>query len=110
MGPLRPKKENPRMPLGHATPCHDPIIRVRGLGYPERLISSLGAGACGVVSVGMFLVSVVSVVSVSVSVPGGWVAAGRLHKICFCVAFKVKTHFFQKIVLHIRLKLTFSKS
>ena len=41
------------------------FIRVRGLGYPERLISSLGAGACGVVGVGMFVVVSV-VVSVSV--------------------------------------------
>ena len=60
------------------------IVRVRGLGYPERLISSLGAGACGVVGVGMFVVVsvvvvvvdvvVVSVVAVSFSVvapPGG---------------------------------------
>ena len=47
------------------------MLRVRGLGYPERLISSLGAGACGVVGVGMFVVSVVvSVVSV-VAPPGG---------------------------------------
>ena len=41
-------------------------IRVRGLGYPELLISCLGVGACGVVSVGMFVVVSVSVV---VSVP-----------------------------------------
>ena len=65
---------------------------------------SLGALARGAARVA------VSVSVVSVVVPGGWVAAGRLHKICFCVAFKAKTHFFQKVVLHIRLKLTFSKS
>ena len=52
------------------------IIRVRGLGYPERLISFLGAGGCGVVGVGMFVVVVVSVsvvvvVVVSVSAPLG---------------------------------------
>lgn len=29
------------------------IVRVRALGYHERLISSLGVGACGVVGVGM---------------------------------------------------------
>ena len=52
------------------------IVRVRGLGCPERLISSLGAGACGVVGVGMFVVVVsVSVVSVVVA-PLGWVAPG----------------------------------
>ena len=31
---------------------------MRGLGCPERLISYLSAGACGVVCVGMFVVSV----------------------------------------------------
>ena len=60
-------------------PLNKLIIRVRGLGYPERLISSLGAGACGVVGAGMFVVvSVVVVVVVSVSVVVvaslGWVA------------------------------------
>ena len=47
---------------------------MRGLGYPERLISSLGAGASGVVGVGMFVVVSVVVVSVVVVVsapPGG---------------------------------------
>ena len=78
-------------------------VRVRGVNRPARRMRSLGALARGAARV------TVSVVSVSV-VPGGWVAAGRLHKICFCVAFKAKTHFFQKVVLHIRLKLTFSKS
>ena len=61
------------------------IVRVRGLAYPERLISSLGAGAWGVGGVGMFVVVVVVSVSVSVSVvvvvvsvvaPLGWVAPG----------------------------------
>ena len=51
------------------------LIRVRGLGYPERLISSLGAGACGVVGAEMFVVVlvsvVVSVVVVVVTRPGG---------------------------------------
>ena len=49
-------------------------IRVRGLGYPERLFSSLGAGAFWVVGVGMFVVVVVVVsvvVSVSVVAPAG---------------------------------------
>ena len=54
------------------------FVRVRGLAYPERLISSLGAGAWGVGGVGMFVsvVSVVSVVVVSVVAPLGWVAPG----------------------------------
>ena len=43
------------------------------MGCPERLISSLGAGAWGVGGVGMF-VSVVVVVSVVA--PLGWVAPG----------------------------------
>ena len=45
----------------------DQQIRVRGLGYPERLISSLGAWAGEVVGVGLSVV-VVSVVAVSVVV------------------------------------------
>ncbi len=48
-------------------------IRVSGLGCPERLISTTGAGACGVVGVGMLIFVVVAVV-VSVA-PPGWVAA-----------------------------------
>ena len=66
MGQLR----GPRATLGAI------LNRLRGLGYPERLISSLGAGACGVVGVGMFVVVVVASVSVVVSIsvvapPGG---------------------------------------
>ena len=44
------------------------FVRVRMLGCPELLTSSLGAGAYGVVGVGMFFVVVVVSVSVVVSV------------------------------------------
>ena len=52
-------------------------IRVRDLGYPEWLISSLGAGACGVVGVGMFVVVSVGSVVVSVDAPPGGSPRGR---------------------------------
>ena len=59
-----------------------------------RSLGALGWGGADVGAVVSVVSVSVSVVSVSVSVPGGWVAAGWLRKICFCVAFKAKTHFF----------------